>query len=219
MAQTRQIGQSVAIVVLGAFNPSIFQPSWFVQEELVRSEEGESVELEIIHPEITIFNMEWFQFQANRDRLVIRSSRESHFEAVRDLASGVLDILRHTPTCAVGVNHDRVLDCGSRDAFDRLGWTLVPKDPWVSVLERPGMSLLHEQGARTDAYDGFIKVMIEPILDGGNNVSTKVNDHFAMSADNSPSSTNTIKTLLGSEWVTISERASHILDRMKGLVT
>ncbi len=81
------------------------------------------------------------------------------------------------------------------------------------------MSLLHEQGKRTDNYDGYIKVMIEPILDGGNNVSTKVNDHFAMSADNSPSSTNTIRTLLDSEWVTISERAGRILDHMKGLVT
>ncbi len=68
MAQTRQIDQGVTIVVLGAFNPSIFQPSWFVQEELVRSDEGESVELEIIHPEMTIFNMEWFRFQVNRDR-------------------------------------------------------------------------------------------------------------------------------------------------------
>ncbi len=219
MAQTRKIDQSVTIVVLGTFNPSIFQPSWFVQEELVRSEEGESVELEIIHPEITIFNMEWFRIQVNRDRLEIRSSRESHFEALRDLARGVLDILRHTPTRAVGVNHDRMLDCGSRDAFDRLGWTLVPKDPWISVLERPGMSLLHEQGVRTDDYDGYIRVMIEPILDGGNNVSMKVNDHFVISEDNSPSSTNTIRTLLGSEWVTISERAGRILDHMQGLVT
>ncbi|MAE69668.1 MAG: hypothetical protein CME06_04265 [Gemmatimonadetes bacterium] len=210
--------QSVSIVVLGAFNPSIFLPGWFAKEDLVREKDAESAEIEIVHPEVTVFTLDWLRLEATRERLVVRSDRESHYEVARDLVCGALDLLRHTPAGKVGVNHDVVFECGSREAFDNFGWKLVPQGPWNQVLDRPGTARIDEQGRRTDDYDGYIRVRIEPILDGGTRVRVGVNDHFELSKENSSSSTECISALLQDEWATIAKRASEILSHMKGLV-
>ncbi|WP_420618230.1 hypothetical protein [Candidatus Poriferisocius sp.] len=218
MATAQQVQQELALVVLGAFNPSIFQPSWFAQEDLIRQEEAEAAKIEIIHPEVTVFELDWLRLQVTRDRLAVHSRRESHYEATRDLLIGTLDLLRHMPTRALGVNHDLVLEYGSQDSFNQLGWELVPEDKWTPVLQRPGMVRVEEQGERTDGYDGYVRVRIEPILDGGTKVLCEVNDHFNLSNENIPSSTVTMGVLLKDEWRNISERAAQILQHVKGLI-
>ena len=218
MAAARQVQQEIALVVLGAFNPSIFQPSWFAQEELIRQEEAEAAKLEIIHQEVAVFELEWLRLQVTRDRLAFHSNRESHYEATRDLLIGTLDLLRHMPTRALGVNHDLVLEYESRDQFNQLGWELVPEDRWTAVLERPGMVRVEEQGKRTDDHDGYIRVRVEPILDGGTKVLCEVNDHFSLSQEDVPTSTVAIGKLLNAEWRNISERANQILEHVEGLI-
>ncbi|MGE0138501.1 MAG: hypothetical protein AB7R77_11840 [Ilumatobacteraceae bacterium] len=218
MATAQQLEQRVVIVVLGAFNPSIFHPSWFGQEQLLRAEDAEAAQLEIAHPEITIFQLDWLRFEATRDRLAVHSLRESHYEAARDLVVGALELLRHTPTRALGVNHNVVVECGSREAFDNLGWELVPRESWVSILERPGMVRLDEQGLRTDGREGYIRVRVEPIMDGGTKVLLEVNDHFEVSVKNSAKSTEEIRTLLLGDWNSITRRATDIMHHMKGLI-
>ena len=218
MATARQAQHELALVVLGAFNPSIFQPSWFAQEELIRQEEADAARIEIIHPEVAVFELDWLRLQVTRDRLAINSNRESHYEPARDLLIGTLDLLRHMPTRALGVNHDLILEYESRDHFNQLGWELVPEDRWRPVLQRPGMVRVEEQGERTDDFEGYIRVRVEPILDGGTKVLCEVNDHFSLSEENMPSSTVAIGELLNAEWRNISERAVHILQHLEALV-
>ena len=217
MATAQQVQQELALVVLGAFNPSIFHPSWFAQEELIRQEEVDAAKIEIVHSEVATFELDWLLLQVTRDRLAMHSNRESHYEATRDLLVGTLDLLRHMPTRALGVNHDLVLEYESRDNFNQLGWELVPVESWATVLQRPGMVRVEEQGERTDGHDGYVRVRIEPILDGGTKVFCEVNDHFNLSHENMPSSTVAIGELLTSEWRNISERAAHILQHVEGL--
>ena len=218
MARTQELEHRLSIVVVGTFNPSIFQPSWFAQEELVRRAEADVAKLEIIHTEVTVFETEWFRLEATRDRLIVRSARESHFEALRDLVVGTLDLLRHTPTGVLGVNHDIVIQCPSREAFDQLGWTLAPRDNWLPVLERPGVARLHEMGQRTDGFEGYVQVIVEPILDGGTKIRLEVNDHFDFSHCGPHSSTEQIRCLLEDAWGTISLRADDILNHMRDMV-
>lgn len=218
MATARQVQQELALVVLGAFNPSIFQPSWFAQEGLMRQEDADAANIEIIHPEVAVFELDWLRLQVTRDRLAIHSKRESHYEASRDLLIGTLDLLRHMPTRALGVNHDLVLEYESRDSFNQLGWKLVPDDRWTPVLQRPGMVRVEEQGERADDHDGYIRVRVEPILDGGTKILCGVNDHFSLSEENMPSSTVAMGVLLNDEWRNVSERATHILQHVKDLI-
>src|SRR5215210_620637 len=104
MPVQRQI-QSIAIVILGNFNPAIFHPTWFSDNNLIREQEAEAANLEIIHPEVAQFSTEWFQFQCTRNRLQVGTLQEAYYEALRDLVSGTLELLSHTPLTALGVNH------------------------------------------------------------------------------------------------------------------
>ncbi|MCY3968242.1 MAG: hypothetical protein OXF21_06740 [bacterium] len=218
MSAVQQIEKHMALVVWGAFNPTIFQPSWFAQEDLICDEEVKAANIEIIHQEVAVFNLRWVKLEVTRDRLILQSSSESHYEAVRDLLIGTFDLLRHIPTRALGVNHALLIECGSRDIFNQLGWNLVPEDRWSPVLQTPGMVRVEEQGERTDGYDGYLRVKVEPILDGGTKVLIEVNDHFSFSQDNEPNSTVAIGKILDAEWKNISERANPVFEHVQGIV-
>ncbi len=47
--------QSVNIVVLGKFNPSIFHPAWFAAQNLIRTKEADAANIQIVHPEASFF--------------------------------------------------------------------------------------------------------------------------------------------------------------------
>ena len=44
------------IVIIGSFNPQIFQPAWFANEGLVRKGEAETAKIVIIHNRIVSFS-------------------------------------------------------------------------------------------------------------------------------------------------------------------
>jgi len=213
----QKVRENLSIVVVGAFNPSIFQPAWLVHEGLMREGDGSSATVELIHPEVTVFSTEWFRCSVTRDRFSIETARESHHEPLRDLVAGLFSILRHTPTRACGINHIEILRLANRQAFDRLGWKIAPRENWEGVLERPGMARLDELGVRTDGHDGHVRVKIEPILDDSFEIVAEVNDHFAFSSEDSQASTGRLSVLLSESWPDILSRARMILDRVKDL--
>ena len=52
-----------SIVLLGSFNPQIFQPSWFGNEGLIRKEEADSAKIEIVHRDLVSFSTETFRVE------------------------------------------------------------------------------------------------------------------------------------------------------------
>lgn len=212
--------RTLAVVILGSFNPAIFQPAWFAAEELLPLGEAENAVVEVVHPEVSIFEADWLRLEVTRERLAFVTPRESHFEALRDLAIGTLTLLRHTPTRVCGVNHSSVLQYPDRKSFDGFGWRLSPRDLWEPVLTRPGVVLLDEQGVRPDERDGYIRVRLQTFLDGTYRVRLEVNDHFDFSsAGNSPTSTEALTTVISEEWTAIDERAKAIVKHLRGLST
>lgn len=206
--------QQLAIVVLGAFNPAIFHPSWLAREELLPAGEADAAEVELTHPEASVFTTGWFRFQVTRDRFDVRTEQESHYEALRDLAASCFTVLNQTPVRAIGINIERKLRLDSREAYDAFGWRLAPPDPWSGVLERPGLARLDEQGERTDGADGWVRVKVQPVLDGGADAVIQVNDHVIFSASNDSASTKKLCDHLLGGWGAITERAGLIHDRV-----
>ena len=47
--------EGVGIVLVGSFNPRIFQPAWFATENLIREEEEQAAKIELIHRQVAIF--------------------------------------------------------------------------------------------------------------------------------------------------------------------
>ena len=77
--------QSLAIVLRGQFSPIIFQPSWLASENLIRKKEADAAEVEIIHPNATIYSIEWFQLRVLSDRFQVMTTLPPYFEPLRDL--------------------------------------------------------------------------------------------------------------------------------------
>lgn len=210
--------RSLSVVVLGAFNPAIFQPAWFAAEELLPAGEAKAAEIEVVHPDIAIFTAEWLHVEVTRERLALSTRRESHFEALRDLATGTLMLLRHTPTRVCGVNHGVLLSFPDRTSFDSLGWRIVPRENWDPVLSRPGVAVLDELGQRPDDREGYVRVRVEAIPDATYRARLEINDHFVFSNESSPESTERITSVLIEEWAAIEDRAKAIMAHVKELI-
>ncbi len=215
----RRDDQYLAIVVLGLFNPPIFQPAWMAAEGLMREGDADAVEIEIVHPEATVFNTPWFRCEVTRERFSLRTSQESHYLPLRDLVCSLFTSLSHTPTSAFGVNLTEFFQFEDRKSFDDFGWALVPPDRWTA-LSRPGMARLEVQGDRPDENDGWIRVRVEPILDDSLRVLVEVNDHFGFRESNEyrgPNSaiTGTMTDLLVDEWAAITGRAAKVFAELE----
>ena len=208
--------------MLGGFNPPIFQPAWMGAEGLLRAGDVKTAAIEIIHAEVAVFSTEWFRCEVTRDRFSLQTSQESHYEPLRDLLCGIFTTLSHTPTRMCGVNHSQVLQFPDRNSFDAFGWYLVPPDRWTDVLERPGVARLDEQGVRPDGREGWVRVRVEPVLDGTFRVVTEVNDHFTFTtakplADEPEATGRMVATLL-EDWGPIAERAAKVFDRVDAMI-
>jgi hypothetical protein len=207
----------LSIVVLGQFNPATFQPAWFANEGLLRPGEAEASEVEIIHRDVSIFTAGWVRVQVTHDRMHVQTERESDREALRDLATGTLSLLRHTPTNVVGVNHDATLRFRDRRHFDTFGWRLSPRELWEGALEQPGVAQLQEQGVRTDEFEGYVRVKVEPILDNSYRAVVGVNDHYVLSPRPETATTGRVADLLVTDWKQIASRAVKIINHMAEL--
>src|SRR5262249_33658444 len=131
--------QSVSVVVLGRFNPAIFQPQWFALNALVPREEANTAEVAVVHPQFTSFDMGQMHIQVESGKFAITSKEFPQWPILRDLALGTLTLLEHTPLSAIGLNADTLLVLESEEVWHQVGHGLVPKQPWNDVLEKPGM--------------------------------------------------------------------------------
>lgn len=187
------------IQVLGHFNPRLFVPQWFAEVGLLAAEEAREAKDEIIHEEIAQFGVDWAAIRVTKDRFAASTTRVGHIELLRDLVAGTLELLTHTPTMALGINHDYWFDFPDRDSFDEFGWTLAPTSNWP-LLGRPGMAKLAIQGTRPDDRTGYVRVSVDPLLDGGYRVNVGVNDHYIVKEVPSSSATPVIVEIVNARW-------------------
>ena len=97
--------QKQNIVLIGDFNPHIFQPHWFAYHKLLGEDECKSAKIDIVHSDITIFRLDWLKFEITRERVVAMTSFDQYYEVLRDLIIGTFNILTHTPIRMMGINN------------------------------------------------------------------------------------------------------------------
>jgi hypothetical protein len=175
--------EGISIVLIGNLNPAIFHPSWFAAHNLIRAEEADAANLNIVHPDVASFKTEWLEVNIVRDRLQISTAQESHYEALRDIAVGILGLLSHTPIRVMGINRDFHFDLVSEDLWNGLGHRLVPKQDWNPLLKSPGMQNLVVQGVRPDDFKGYLRVTVQPSARIKYGVFIEVNDHYILKMD------------------------------------
>jgi hypothetical protein len=208
--------ESTSVVLRGNFNPVIFQPAWFASQNLVHPSEAQEAEVQIIHPDATVFQTEWLQIQVTRDRFMASTSLAPYYELLRDLVCGVFERLSHTPLNALGVNAEFHYKLSSIASWHATGHLLAPKQVWQSVLKEPGMRSLVIEGQREDQYEGRIHVKVEPSarIDAG--VYIDVNDHYQL-APQPTTVTETLIEILNTNWEQSRKRSLKIAEMIVGL--
>ena len=211
--------QGTNIVIRGAFNPAIFHPSWLATQGLIRLQEADAAEIEIVHPQVTIFNAEWLRMAVTVDRFQVATTQVPYYEFLRDLAVGIFDLLRHTPLTVLGINQDFHYQLQSESAWHRVGHQLAPKEHWSAVLSGPGMKRLEMQGKRSDDFKGYILVKVEPsVRVTPHGLYISVNDHYELpSASESPASAEEAIEILSEQWMDSMQRGLQIAERIVSL--
>ncbi len=206
--------KEASIVLLGSFNPKIFQPLWLGAQGLIRKEEAEAAEIGLIHRDVAAFKLDWADVQAVRERFQIRPVKDGHDQEIRDLVVGIFRLLAHTPLYALGINKTAHLPMESEEAWHALGHRLAPKDIWNEILEKPGMQSLSIQGKRPDGLNGFVHVTIQPSMIRQPGIFASVNDHFDVQDKEKSAGTGEIVGILDKMWLSSYERSEKILEKI-----
>jgi hypothetical protein len=175
------------IVLRGQFNPAIFHPAWLSAQNLIRQQEADAANIQIIHPDATIFDVEWLQLRVTQDRFQATTVQEAYYEVLRDLVIGVFSILNHTPLSMMGINWNFHYALGSEKVWHAVGDRLAPKQDWQALLKHPGMRSLTIQGERPDELPGYIRVKVEPSPQIQFGLYVDINDHYELSPGKPPS--------------------------------
>ncbi len=176
--------QTILVVFLGDFNPSIFQPIWFAKNKLLSDIEAEKAQIKVVIPDISDFTTDWFSLQVTRDRFLIKTSQESHFDALNDLVIGAFTLLKYTPLKKMGINFEGNIKMNDVESWHACGDKLAPKDIWKKKLMNPGLNQLQIKSERNDDYKGYILVTVNPSLNVENGVNFNINDHYEIDDNN-----------------------------------
>jgi len=201
-----------SIVLIGDFNPKIFQPAWFAAEELIRKQEAEEASIEIIRPEVVSFTLEWLKMIVTHDRFQTSTTQKPYYDIMRDLVIGTFELLQHTPIRMMGINTEIHYQMKDEDEWHSLGHRLAPKELWDTTLNKPGMQSLTMKGERSDGFKGYIQVVVEPSAKVYPGIYFNVNDHYEVKDPESVIGCEEILSILESSWKESIERSQKIIE-------
>ncbi|WP_420577586.1 hypothetical protein [Ekhidna sp.] len=188
-----------SIAFLGNYSPQLIQPYWLVHKELIQEGDGEAAEIEITHPEITRFKLEWASIEVSRNKLLIRTAVESKFEVVVELMIGIHRLLRESNVHGLGINHIYHYEITDEQG-DQIRDCLTPTNNWENIFDDPKLlSLEMMEFQNNEIKNGTYRLRIAPSEIMRKGVSVNINDHYDIDSE-SKSRTSVANEILGSNW-------------------
>ncbi len=214
------------IVVLGNFNPAIFTPAWFALQDILPRSVADNAEVQIIHPNVSIFSTEWLQFQVTPNDF--RATTESApVIRVRDFTESVFgECLPHTPIKAIGINRYVHFRTAGPAVRDQVGRMLAPLEPWGEIANeleldtyKGGMVSLTMRQYQPEGRPsgGQINVKVEPSIqidDGRSGIYVDINDHYKINEN----SADLLRFLKCDNFELSLKRADKIINHVMSLV-
>jgi hypothetical protein len=137
------LSEECSVVLLGAFNPAIFHPEWFVRNKLFSEEALETAKVDAVTRNFAQFSLKEIRFTCEDSRLTVATSNMAHSESLYDALVGMLILLSHLPVTAVGLNNEAVFKVETEARWHRIGDQLAPKEQvWNSLCKAPGLAML-----------------------------------------------------------------------------
>lgn len=127
-----------AVVAVGDFNPAIFSPDWLERNGLIGKDDADNAREKnsnkslLISHQVAAFETEWFALQVLENQFSL-TSKDALSPALRDLATGIFQMVPHTPIIAVGLNFMGHFKLPNEDTYHKVGDVLAPKDIWQSL--------------------------------------------------------------------------------------
>lgn len=210
-----RISEEISIVMVGDFNPKIFQPSWFALQGLIRESEADAAPVEIVHSDFTSFSTDWFSLQVTRERLNLVIKSAAYKSHLSDLANGTFQHLLHTPITQMGINVNSVLRFKSLPDWDAFGHFLAPKSAWNGILKSPGMRSIAIQGERDDkSLPGFKIITTEPIIYTASDATLRINNHYERPADNKDQNASFFISVIENEFDKVIDESFSMIDAL-----
>jgi hypothetical protein len=171
--------QRCSIVLLGDFNPKIFQPSWFAMNNFLSEEEVEDPEIDIIHHDVSSFRIDWLRIEVTKNRFIAETSKAPYYELLFDLVVNTFRVLEQTPANMLGINRDMHFDFVEEKKWNEFGDYLAPKDIWNKLVCEPGLETLTIRGKRNwNDLKGFYRILLKSSDKIKYGVFIDVNDHY-----------------------------------------
>ena len=226
---------NVSVVLLGSFNPGIFQPAWFATHGMIGEKEAENpADMLQLKDQVVTFRVGMFSLSVQPDRFDITSLDDPH-EHIKDLVVSCFgEHLPHTPVSAMGINRNIHFDTGNFEVRDYVGSRLAPKDAWGKwgeeierrrdgPLEKRGGMLsvtMLQNNLQLDEYEVFVQAKVEPSkrIETNTGIFIHVNNHFELVDDEkSAQDASSAVGALEAHWKSSMNRASMITDQIMAL--
>lgn len=204
---------TLSVVLIGEFNPAIIQPSWLASKNLIREQEATDTNIELIHNDLTRFQLDWVTIEVTKNRFELRTSKEPYFGPTKDLALSIFNILKETPITAIGINHLKHYSLNEAELLN-FGDKLAPLSNWNEFMNDPRVLLLEilEQ-KRIDGLEGSYRVKVQGSADVKNGVLINMNDNYTLKSEAKGRNSEIIK-ILGENWENSQKRATEIPEKI-----
>lgn len=211
MSDLRLQHANPSIVLVGSFNPAIFQPQWFAQHQILPEETTRSANIELINNTVCIFEVGWLRFEVLPDRFVAQARALPTPNLLRDVVVGTFSILSHTPIHRFGINSSVHIVLDDESRWHKLGHTLAPVDGlWGEVMEKPGLVGLTMRGERPDRDLGHFQVTVGPSAEVELGVHVQTNDEFRFTLGETVLDASWAVETLNRDWDASLERSSKV---------
>jgi len=208
--------EGASVVLVGSFNPSIFQPAWLAAHGIIRAKEGEEANVQVITPQITSFGVDWLALQVTQGQFAASTVDSAHFEVLRDLVIAIFTILEHTPIKQMGINRDMHYRMPDEATWHVVGNVLAPKEKWDSLVEKPGLESLTILGLRPNSNARRFRVTVQPSVRVPQGVYIGTNEHFEADGDDS---TDQLISILKTSWSDAHKHAKYLAETLLDRVT
>lgn len=206
---------SPAIVLVGSFDPRVFQPLWLGAKGFVRPEEAEQAEV-LVSSTFTRFNIgSWLTVEVQNNRFTAIASDIAHAGPLLDLVGSLFRLLEHTPFHQLGINRQMHYRMATEDARMKLGRMLAPPIPWTDPFVDPLMLSLTMKGKRPDASSALVNATVQPsvvINPKPFGVYIATNEHFE--EPEKPDSSERLLDTLAREWQASLDFGKALADRI-----
>jgi len=201
-----------SIVLIGDFNPKIFQPNWFVQNDLIREQEGNDVKDLVIHNEVVSFNLDWLSIQVTREKIVVLSDHDAYFQLLYDFVVGTFKLLKHTPIRMLGINHHIHIRNTKNTNWNEFSSTIAPKKIWEKAFPKGEYETIVIK-EDIEKYNGFIKMTMQPSSRIDKGIFFEVNNHFQVKEDDKKKiGCIEIITILENEWDNVNRNTLQLIE-------